>query len=87
MIQKSKTLPTKSGLKKTYFSIKITNTILKKGWHNPAILSQKIRLIMSKTLHHIVIVGGGAGGLELATQLGERFGRKKKPESHWLTKI
>ena len=33
---------------------------------------------MSKTLHHIVIVGGGAGGLELATQLGERFGRKKK---------
>ncbi|MFM2333099.1 MAG: hypothetical protein RIQ74_1942, partial [Pseudomonadota bacterium] len=22
---------------------------------------------MSKTLHHIVIVGGGAGGLELAT--------------------
>lgn len=33
---------------------------------------------MSKTLHHIVIVGGGAGGLELATQLGERFGRRKK---------
>ena len=33
---------------------------------------------MSKTLHHIVIVGGGAGGLELATQLGERFGRKNK---------
>ena len=28
---------------------------------------------MSKTLHHIVIVGGGAGGLELATQLGETF--------------
>jgi hypothetical protein len=43
---------------------------------------------MSKTLHHIVIVGGGAGGLELATQLGERFGRKRKqnypnrPKSH-----
>ena len=33
---------------------------------------------MSKSLHHIVIVGGGAGGLELATQLGERFGRRKK---------
>ena len=33
---------------------------------------------MSKTLHHIVIVGGGAGGLELATQLGERFGRRNK---------
>ena len=27
-------------------------------------------------LHHIVIVGGGAGGLELATKLGERLGRR-----------
>ncbi len=27
---------------------------------------------------HIVIVGGGAGGLELATQLGRKLGRKKK---------
>ncbi len=27
-------------------------------------------------LHHIVIVGGGAGGLELATQLG----RKSRPK-------
>jgi len=25
--------------------------------------------------HHIVIVGGGAGGLELATRLGDRYGR------------
>jgi NADH dehydrogenase len=29
-------------------------------------------------LHHIVIVGGGAGGLELATQLGNKLGRKRK---------
>ncbi|MDP1657965.1 MAG: NAD(P)/FAD-dependent oxidoreductase [Methylotenera sp.] len=29
-------------------------------------------------LHHIVIVGGGAGGLELATQLGDSLGRKGK---------
>lgn len=28
--------------------------------------------------HHIVVVGGGAGGLELATQLGRKLGRKKK---------
>lgn len=28
----------------------------------------------------IVIVGGGAGGLELATQLGHKLGRKKKAE-------
>jgi NADH dehydrogenase len=27
--------------------------------------------------HRIVIVGGGAGGLELATKLGDRFGSKK----------
>ena len=29
-------------------------------------------------LHHIVIVGGGAGGLELATRLGNMLGRKGK---------
>lgn len=29
-----------------------------------------------KDLHHVVIVGGGAGGLELATKLGDSLGRK-----------
>ena len=29
-------------------------------------------------LHHIVIVGGGAGGLELATQLGDTIGKSSK---------
>ncbi|MDX1398264.1 MAG: FAD-dependent oxidoreductase, partial [Oceanospirillum sp.] len=29
-------------------------------------------------MEQIVIIGGGAGGLELATQLGRRFGRKGK---------
>ena len=29
-------------------------------------------------LHHIVIVGGGAGGLELATRLGDSLGKKQK---------
>ncbi|HCJ6508554.1 TPA: NAD(P)/FAD-dependent oxidoreductase [Acinetobacter baumannii] len=33
---------------------------------------------MTQNLHHIVIVGGGAGGLELATQLGETFGKNGK---------
>ena len=28
--------------------------------------------------HDIVIVGGGAGGLELATRLGDKLGRKKR---------
>ena len=32
----------------------------------------------SNVLPHIVIVGGGAGGLELATKLGGKLGRKKK---------
>ncbi len=31
-------------------------------------------------MHRIVIVGGGAGGLALATQLGQRLGRKHKAE-------
>ncbi len=29
-------------------------------------------------LHHIVVAGGGAAGLELVTRLGDRLGRKKK---------
>ena len=31
-----------------------------------------------KPVHHIVIVGGGAGGLELATQLGKKLGKHKR---------
>ncbi len=31
-----------------------------------------------KDLHHVVIVGGGAGGLELATKLGDSLGRQGK---------
>jgi len=31
---------------------------------------------MSDPAHHIVIVGGGAGGLELATRLGDRLARR-----------
>ena len=29
-------------------------------------------------LHHIIIVGGGAGGLELATRLGKTLGKKRR---------
>ncbi len=32
----------------------------------------------STDLHHIIIVGGGAGGLELATSLGRKFSKKGK---------
>jgi NADH dehydrogenase len=31
-------------------------------------------------LHRIVVVGGGAGGLELVTRLGDRLGRRRKAE-------
>lgn len=31
-----------------------------------------------QNLHHIVIVGGGAGGLELAAKLGNKLGKKQK---------
>lgn len=31
-----------------------------------------------KKLHHIVVVGGGAGGLELVTRLGNRLGKRNK---------
>lgn len=36
--------------------------------------------ISNHALHRIVIVGGGAGGLELATRLGETLGRRGKAE-------
>jgi NADH:ubiquinone reductase (H+-translocating) len=32
----------------------------------------------NKQLHHVVIVGGGAGGLELATRLGNSLGKNNK---------
>lgn len=31
---------------------------------------------MSQELHHIVVVGGGAGGVELVTRLGKDLGKK-----------
>ena len=34
----------------------------------------------ASSLHRIVIVGGGAGGLELATALGDRLGRRGRAE-------
>ena len=32
----------------------------------------------NQDIHKVVIVGGGAGGLELATKLGDSLGKKKK---------
>jgi len=36
--------------------------------------------MMDSSLHHIVIVGGGAAGLELATKLGDSLGRRKRAQ-------
>src|SRR5215207_2102493 len=33
---------------------------------------------MTEGLHRIVVVGGGAGGLELATRLGDKLGKRRK---------
>jgi NADH dehydrogenase len=38
-------------------------------------------------LHQILIVGGGAGGLELATMLGNRLGRRGKAQIQLIDKI
>src|SRR5688572_28102285 len=35
-------------------------------------------IVDTPALHRIVVVGGGAGGLELATKLGDKLGKKKK---------
>ncbi|HEX2135917.1 MAG TPA: NAD(P)/FAD-dependent oxidoreductase [Microvirga sp.] len=37
-------------------------------------------MLADPTLHHIVVVGGGAAGLELATKLGESLGRRRKAQ-------
>lgn len=41
-------------------------------------LENTLENAVQNSLHHIVIVGGGAGGLELATRLGNRLGKNKK---------
>ena len=43
-------------------------------------VSQKNTADGTAGLHRIVIVGGGAGGLELATRLGDKLGRSGKAE-------
>jgi NADH dehydrogenase len=44
------------------------------GPHKPA--GQQTEATAETALHRIVIVGGGAGGLELATRLGDTLGKK-----------
>ncbi|MFM7084369.1 MAG: NAD(P)/FAD-dependent oxidoreductase [Hyphomicrobium sp.] len=42
--------------------------------------TQKIMVVPKTQLPHIIVVGGGAGGLELVTALGNKFGRKNKAD-------
>jgi NADH dehydrogenase len=46
----------------------------------PAAHRRAVRVVerSTPTLHDVVIVGGGAGGLELATKLGDTLGRRRK---------
>ncbi|MGQ0673957.1 MAG: NAD(P)/FAD-dependent oxidoreductase [Hyphomicrobium sp.] len=46
----------------------------------PAAQGRSAPLVIPNTtgLPHIIVVGGGAGGLELVTKLGKKLGRKKK---------
>ena len=36
---------------------------------------------------HIVVIGGGAGGLELVSKLGKRFGFHRRNQQHQITLI
>jgi NADH dehydrogenase len=47
---------------------------------SPSDLEQRLVRGVDRSLHHIVIVGGGAGGLELATKLGNSLGRRGKAQ-------
>lgn len=42
--------------------------------------TETLSLVTAAERHRIVIVGGGAGGLELATRLGNTLGRQDKAE-------
>jgi NADH:ubiquinone reductase (H+-translocating) len=39
-----------------------------------------------RSLHRIVVVGGGAGGLELVTRLGDKLGRRKRADVSLIEK-
>jgi NADH dehydrogenase len=43
-------------------------------------MAEPVSSIQDPNLHQIVVVGGGAGGLELATRLGDRLGRRHKAQ-------
>jgi NADH:quinone reductase (non-electrogenic) len=46
----------------------------------PDATSNVLSLGDDSDLHHIIVVGGGAGGLELATRLGDKLGKKGKAQ-------
>src|SRR3981189_1837248 len=44
------------------------------------------RSVAEKSLHRVLIVGGGAGGLELAPRLGDTLGKREKASISLLDK-
>jgi NADH:ubiquinone reductase (H+-translocating) len=43
-------------------------------------LTPRLTVPSDPDLHHVIVVGGGAGGLELATRLGNTLGKRKKAQ-------
>src|SRR5690242_10196000 len=43
-------------------------------------MAEAVSSIQDPNLHQVVVVGGGAGGLELATRLGDRLGKRRKAQ-------
>ena len=36
---------------------------------------------LTNSLHHVIVVGGGAAGLELVTRIGDRLAKRKKVQA------
>src|SRR5215475_643875 len=51
-----------------------------------AVDHQMPKAALSSDLHRVVVVGGGAGGLELVTRLGDRLGRGRRADISLIEK-
>jgi hypothetical protein len=54
--------------------------------HDATVADRRPEVVVTRAnqpegLHRIVVVGGGAAGLELVTRLGDRLGRRRRPSA------